>query len=126
MWSHVLTENRQHGYRLACSFMCLPCCCRRVYELYNNYVLKNPFYEVSLLVEARFGAACSSRYTSMPSTIRGWTPFLHCQGRAQLAVRLHAAAILSQVEMPVRCELFDTNLATSVAMLHRRWGIATQ
>ncbi len=48
---------------------------RRVYELYNNYVLKNPFYEV---------------------------------------------------EMPVRCELFDTNLAATVAMLHRRWGVATQ
>lgn len=45
-----------------------------VYELYNNYVLKNPFYEV---------------------------------------------------EMPVRCELFDTNLAGTVAMLHRRWGVVT-
>ena len=47
----------------------------RVYELYNNFVLKNPFYEV---------------------------------------------------EMPVRCELFDTNLIGTVAMLHRRWGVATQ
>jgi trafficking protein particle complex subunit 4 len=47
----------------------------RVYELYNNYVLKNPFYEV---------------------------------------------------EMPVRCELFDTNLISTVAMLHRRWGVVTQ
>jgi trafficking protein particle complex subunit 4 len=48
---------------------------RRVYELYNNYVLKNPFYEV---------------------------------------------------EMPVRCELFDTNLISTVAMLHRRWGVVAQ
>jgi Sybindin-like family len=47
----------------------------RVYELYNNFVLKNPFYEV---------------------------------------------------EMPVRCELFDTNLIATVAMLHRRWGVMTQ
>jgi trafficking protein particle complex subunit 4 len=47
----------------------------RVYELYNNFVLKNPFYEM---------------------------------------------------EMPVRCELFDTNLIATVAMLHRRWGVMTQ
>lgn len=45
-----------------------------VYDLYNNFVLKNPFYEV---------------------------------------------------EMPVKCQLFDTNLAASVAMLHRRWGVTT-
>ena len=54
----------------------LPCCRRRVYELYNNYVLKNPFYEVSLPVGAktRFGAASSSRCPCVPSTVRTWEP----------------------------------------------------
>ena len=47
---------------------------RRIYDLYTDFVLKNPFYEV---------------------------------------------------EMPVRCELFDTNLFATVGMLHRRWGVAT-
>lgn len=44
----------------------------RIYDLYTDYVLKNPFYEV---------------------------------------------------EMPVRCELFDTNLFATIGMLHRRWGV---
>lgn len=43
-----------------------------VYSLYNDYVLKNPFYEV---------------------------------------------------EMPVRCELFDLNLFATISAIHRRWGI---
>jgi len=47
---------------------------RRIYDLYTDFVLKNPFYEV---------------------------------------------------EMPVRCELFDTNLFATVGMLHRRWGVVT-
>ena len=45
---------------------------RRIYDLYTDYVLKNPFYEV---------------------------------------------------EMPVRCELFDQNLLATIGMLHRRWGV---
>ena len=50
---------------------CLVLC--RIYDLYTDYVLKNPFYEV---------------------------------------------------EMPVRCELFDTNLFQVIGNVHRRWGIA--
>lgn len=44
-----------------------------IYELYTDYVLKNPFYEI---------------------------------------------------EMPIRCELFDQNLFATVGGIHRRWGIA--
>lgn len=44
----------------------------RMYDLYTDYVLKNPFYEV---------------------------------------------------EMPVRCELFDVNLFQVIDMVHSRWGI---
>lgn len=44
----------------------------RVYDLYTDYVLKNPFYEV---------------------------------------------------EMPVRCELFDVNLFQTISGVHKRWGI---
>lgn len=44
----------------------------RIYDLYTDYVLKNPFYEV---------------------------------------------------EMPVRCELFDVNLFQVIGTVHRRWGI---
>ena len=47
---------------------------RRIYDLYTDFVLKNPFYEV---------------------------------------------------EMPIRCELFDTNLFATIGMLHRRWGVVT-
>lgn len=43
----------------------------RIYDLYCDYVLKNPFYEV---------------------------------------------------EMPIRCELFDTNLFAVINDQHRRWG----
>lgn len=43
-----------------------------VYDLYTDYVLKNPFYEV---------------------------------------------------EMPVRCELFDVNLFQTIGTVHKRWGI---
>ena len=43
----------------------------RIYDLYCDYVLKNPFYEV---------------------------------------------------EMPIRCELFDTNLFQTINGVHRRWG----
>ncbi|KAK9831411.1 hypothetical protein WJX81_002615 [Elliptochloris bilobata] len=43
-----------------------------VYDLYADYVLKNPFYEV---------------------------------------------------EMPIRCELFDQNLFNTIAAVHRRWGL---
>ena len=58
---------------------CFTCCdargwlwsCR-IYDLYCDFVLKNPFYEV---------------------------------------------------EMPVRCELFDQNLFATIGMLHRRWGV---
>lgn len=32
---------------------------RRVYELYNNYVLKNPFYEVEMPVRAACAATAS-------------------------------------------------------------------
>ena len=46
----------------------------RVYDLYTDYVLKNPFYEM---------------------------------------------------EMPVRCELFDVNLGHAIGSMHRRWGTAT-
>ena len=42
-----------------------------MYDLYADWVLKNPFYET---------------------------------------------------EMPVRCDLFDTNLAAAVGAAHRRWG----
>ena len=45
---------------------------RRVYDLYCDYVLKNPFYEV---------------------------------------------------EMPIRCELFDQNLFRLINSVHRRWGV---
>ena len=48
------------------------CALGRVYDLYTDFVLKNPFYEV---------------------------------------------------EMPVRCELFDQNIFATIGMLHRRWGI---
>ena len=44
----------------------------RIYDLYTDYVLKNPFYEV---------------------------------------------------EMPVRCELFDVNLFQVIGTVHRRWGV---
>lgn len=44
----------------------------RVYDLYTDYVLKNPFYEV---------------------------------------------------EMPVRCELFDVNLFQTIGAVHKRWGV---
>ena len=44
----------------------------RVYDLYCDYVLKNPFYEV---------------------------------------------------EMPIRCELFDQNLFRLINSVHRRWGV---
>ncbi|KAK9837526.1 hypothetical protein WJX84_007814 [Apatococcus fuscideae] len=44
-----------------------------IYELYTDYVLKNPFYEI---------------------------------------------------EMPIRCELFDQNLFATIGGIHRRWGIA--
>lgn len=43
-----------------------------MYDLYADYVLKNPFYEV---------------------------------------------------EMPIRCELFDQNLFNTIAAVHRRWGL---
>ncbi|DBA93280.1 hypothetical protein WJX79_007159 [Trebouxia sp. C0005] len=43
-----------------------------LYDLYTDYVLKNPFYEV---------------------------------------------------EMPVRCELFDVNLFQVIGTVHRRWGV---
>lgn len=45
-----------------------------IYDLYTDFVLKNPFYEV---------------------------------------------------EMPVRCELFDQNLLATIGMLHRRWGVVS-
>ena len=48
---------------------------RRVYELYTDYVLKNPFYEM---------------------------------------------------EMPIRCELFDTNLIGTILNMNRRWGVVVQ
>ena len=44
----------------------------RIYDLYCDYVLKNPFYEV---------------------------------------------------EMPIRCELFDSNLFQTINGVHRRWGL---
>lgn len=46
--------------------------CCRVYDLYADFVLKNPFYEV---------------------------------------------------EMPIRCELFDQHLFSTIAAVHRRWGL---
>ncbi len=49
--------------------MCVSVC--RIYDLYCDNVLKNPFYEV---------------------------------------------------EMPIRCELFDTNLFAVINDQHRRWG----
>lgn len=45
---------------------------RRIYDLYCDFVLKNPFYEV---------------------------------------------------EMPIRCELFDLNLFQTINNVHRRWGL---
>ena len=44
----------------------------RIYDLYCDFVLKNPFYEV---------------------------------------------------EMPIRCELFDSNLFNTINGVHRRWGL---
>ena len=44
----------------------------RIYDLYCDFVLKNPFYEV---------------------------------------------------EMPIRCELFDSNLFSTINGVHRRWGL---
>ena len=46
---------------------------RRIFDLYTDYVLKNPFYEM---------------------------------------------------EMPIRCELFDQHLFYTITGLHRRWGHA--
>ncbi len=43
-----------------------------MYDLYADFVLKNPFYEV---------------------------------------------------EMPIRCELFDQHLFTTITAVHRRWGL---
>lgn len=48
---------------------CAPC---RIYDLYCDYVLKNPFYEV---------------------------------------------------EMPIRCEMFDSNLFQTINSVHKRWGL---
>ncbi len=54
------------GPSKSCAGLC------RIYDLYCNYVLKNPFYEV---------------------------------------------------EMPIRCELFDSNLFQAINSVHRRWGL---
>jgi len=43
-----------------------------IYDLYCDYVLKNPFYEV---------------------------------------------------EMPIRCEMFDSNLFQTINSVHKRWGL---
>ena len=50
--------------------MALQC---RIYDLYADFVLKNPFYEM---------------------------------------------------EMPIKCELFDQKLFQTIGIIHRRWGIA--
>ena len=69
------SRTRAHAEPSRCSprvqLLTLQCC--RIFDLYTDYVLKNPFYEM---------------------------------------------------EMPIRCELFDQHLYYTISGLHRRWGHA--
>ncbi len=74
--AHAAIEDPCTSCFLSVRFQaCSTCMLCRVYELYTDYVLKNPFYEM---------------------------------------------------EMPIRCELFDTNLIGTILNMNRRWGVVVQ
>lgn len=93
-----------------------------MYELYCDYVLKNPFHEMDQVGRAgRRAALCVSPSRALSESCQ------HCCLRADctnLLHPLHCAApplLRSQV---IKSELFDSNLVAALSAANRRWAQA--